>query len=268
MGGIIYLWQAAWLIYILYHSIRYSEKLKSQNILTFGTLFYISWIFSCIFNGSWIALFALERLTLSAIVLVSISISLYINGYVSHKYIGSASDSSNNEIYPSYLNSKTTRTLYRILVLNGIAFYATWCSIAQCLNIAIFLTYVCDINVYTASLIALGILTVVILTYWFLDFYYLRSWLIYTYSPYAVLLWALSAVSTNPNDGDLALKDASRIWVYILIAMVSVGTVSKIISGVCFAMQNSSDAQSSGTHANQYSAADSPNTTPEVQIQV
>merc|ERR1712154_240085 len=131
--GIIYLWQAAWLIYILYHSIRYSAELKSQNILTFGTLFYISWIFSCIFNGSWIALFALERLTLSAIVLVSISISLYINGYVSHKYIGSASDPSNNEIYPSYLNSKTTRTLYRILVLNGIAFYATWCSIAQCL---------------------------------------------------------------------------------------------------------------------------------------
>jgi len=240
--GIIYIWQAAWLFYITYHAIKYRDEL--QSTLPFGKTFYISWILSCVFNGAWIILFAFEELTISALLLISISIALYVNGYVNHKYIGLAAQKRENPDaeqpieFPMYMLSKCcccyVTGAYRILLLNGIAFYATWTSIAQCLNIAIFLTYVADVNVYTSSLIALTILTIVILVYWFLDFYRFRSWLIYTYSPYAVLLWALSAVSTNSEDGDLGLKGATRVWVYALIVMVAIGTVCKIIMGICY----------------------------------
>merc|ERR1719229_784371 len=96
------------------------------------------------------------------------------------------------------------------------------------------ITYDFDVNVDTASMIALAILTIVILAYWFLDFYYLRSWLAWTYSPYAVLLWALSAVSTNPKEGELGLKGATRTWVNVLIVMVIVGTVCKFVSGFLY----------------------------------
>ena len=261
--GVIYIWQFAWLSYITYHSIRYRQELNSKDILTFGKVFYISWIFSCIFNGGWIVLFAYERLTISAILLISISISLYINGYTSHKYIGLAAiamakpradngNPDNSTEFPSYLLTRCSINSYRILVLNGVAFYATWCSVAQCLNIAIFLTYVADVYVYTSSLIALGILTAVILTYWFLDFYYLRSWLIYTYSPYPVLLWALSAVATNDKDGDLGLKGPTRTWVFALLIMVAVGTVCKIVSGIVYACK-SKEPESKGQHVQQYS---------------
>merc|ERR1712154_428869 len=86
----------------------------------------------------------------------------------------------------------------------------------------------------TASLIALGILTPVILAYWFLDFYYLRCWLAFTYSPYAVLLWALFAVSRNPKEGEMALKGATRTWINVLLVMVAVGTVCKFVSGFLY----------------------------------
>ena len=239
--GIIYTWQALWLLYILYHSIIWRAQLT--HTLTFGTVFYISWIASCIFNGSWILLFSFEYITISTVVLILISVALYVNAYSNHKYIGLASeynpndDASNNTLYPMYILNQTVIVLYRILLLNGITFYATWTSIAQCLNIAIFLTYVANVYSNTASLVALAILNVVLLVYWFLDFYYLRKWLVYTYSPYAVLLWALGAISTNPNEGDLALKGATRVYVYVLIAMVAVATVCKIISGILYAMK-------------------------------
>jgi len=257
--GLIYIWQFAWLTYITYHSIRYRQELASKEILTFGKLFYVSWIFSCIFNGAWIVLFAFERITISSIILVCISIALYINGYTSHKYIGEAAkyrmqneNTDNSTVYPSYLLSRCTINLYRILILNGVAFYATWCSIAQCLNIAIFLTYVADMNAYTASIISLSILTILILSYWFLDFYYLRSWLIYTYSPYAVLIWALSAVSTNSKDGDLGLKGPTRTFEMVLVILSIVGTVCKIISGIIYACKPKEE-ELKGQHVEQYS---------------
>lgn len=271
--GIIYLWQTAWLIYITYHAVKYRQELQSKGLLTFSPAFYLSWIASCVFNGAWIITFAFESLTLSAIVLISCAIALYVNAYANHKYIGLAARaavtaheeadeaSANANQFPSYILTKSSIAWYRFLLLNGIMFYTTWVSIAQCLNIAIFLAYVANVDVYAASCVALGILTAVILTYWFLDFYYLRSWLVYTYSPYAVLLWALSWVSTNPEDGDkLPLKGAARTWIYVLIAMVSVATACKIVSGMLWCCRPRQE-QLNQTHVQNYSGV---TTGPEV----
>merc|ERR1711994_1088577 len=113
-------------------------------------------------------------------------------------------------------SSKCIRTTYRVLVLNGVAFYATWTSIAQCLNIAITLTYEGDIDRDTSCIVALSVLTGTLVVFWICDFYALRSYLIYTYSPYAVLLFALSAISTNPDEPDedhpVALDGATRTF--------------------------------------------------------
>ena len=159
----------------------------------------------------------------------------------------------NSTEFPSYLLSRCSINSYRGLVLNGVAFYATWTSIAQCLNIAIFLTYVANMDAYTASIIALTILTIVILSYWFLDFYYLRSWLVYTYSPYAVLIWALYAVSTNSNEGDLGLKGPTKTFEMALLIMSIVGTVLKIISGVIYACKPKEEQVTTSQHVKQYS---------------
>merc|ERR1712013_265984 len=224
----------AWLLYLMYHSVKFSSQLKSKDILTFGLSFYITWLLSCLFNMGWIITFSLEQIALAMVVLICIFLTLFANSYISHKYIGGLTFGS-EETYPAYLKTKCARVTYRILLLNGVAFYATWCSIAQCLNIAIFLTYSVEMDVYAASQVALGVLTTVIVLYWSLDFYVLRKWLAYTYSPYAVLLWALGSVSTNSSEGALGLKGPTETWVTVLLVMAAVGTVAKVISGVLYA---------------------------------
>jgi len=238
--GIIYLWQVLWLSYLTYHSIKFSSELKSKDILTFNLSFYITWLLSCAFNMGWIISFSLEQTAFATVVLICISVSLYANAYISHKYIGGLTFGSDNT-YPAYLKNKTSRVLYRVLLLNGVAFYATWCTIAQCLNIAIFLTYDAKMDVYAASQVALGVLTTLIVAYWSLDFYFLRKWLAYTYSPYAVLLWALGAVSTNSSEGALGLTGPTATWVTVLLALAAVGTVAKVISGVLYACRSSKE---------------------------
>jgi len=237
--GLIYLWQASWIIYHTVITCKYSEELKST--LMFGRGFYISWILSCLCNMGWIVAFATEQITLSTFVLLAITFTLYWNLWTSHKYIGNLDD--DKTVYPSFLiSSKCARTTYRVLVLNGVAFYGTWTSIAQCLNIAITFTYEADVDVDTSCLVALGILTATLVVFWICDFYALRSYLIYTYSPYAVLLWALSAISTNPDEPDedhpIALQGGVRTFVNVLIGLSAITALVKIIGGIMYALND------------------------------
>jgi len=231
--GLIYAWQALWIIYHLVISCVKSSDIKST--LMFGRGFYISWIVSCLCNMGWIVAFATEQITLSTFVLIAITLALYTNLWFSHRYLGSMDD--DKSVYPSFLvSSKCARVTYRILVLNGVAFYATWTSIAQCLNIAITLTYEAKVDLDTSCLIALSILTGTLVVYWICDFKVLRSYLIYTYSPYAVLLFALSAITTNPEDGNMALTGATRTFVNVLLGLSAVTALMKIVGGIMYAL--------------------------------
>ena len=206
--GLIYLWQAAWIIYHAVISCKYSEDLKSSQILMFGRNFYISWILSCVCNMGWIVAFATEQITLSTFVLLAITGTLYWNLWTTHRYLGQMDD--DKAVYPSFLiTSKCARTTYRVLLLNGVAFYGTWTSIAQCLNIAITFTYEADVDVYTSCLVALSVLTATLVLYWICDFYVLRSYLIYTYSPYVDCLY-LSVF----NILYLTSTDSLKRWIY------------------------------------------------------
>jgi len=242
--GVIYLWQAVWIIYHAVISCQYSSDLQADNTLMFGLSFYVSWILSCACNMGWIVAFATEQITLSTFILLAITGTLYWNLWTTHRYLGQLDD--DKKVYPSFLiSSKCIQSAYRGLLLNGVAFYGTWTSIAQCLNIAITLTYEAKVDAYTASLVALSVLTATLVLYWICDFYLLRSYLIYTYSPYAVLLWALSAISTNPEEGELALKGATRTFIYVLIALSAVTAVAKIVMGVVYGVNGKNQKRAS-----------------------
>ena len=60
-------------------------------------------------------------------------LSLYIALVISHNNI------YNSE--PFLRNKKWVLVCYRALVNNGLAFYATWLTVATCLNLAIAMTY-------------------------------------------------------------------------------------------------------------------------------
>ena len=79
------------------------------------------------------------------------------------------------------------------------------------------------------------ICTYLLTRYWFLDFYYLRSYLASTYSPYIVLIVAFSGILTN---GGLDVDDrASSPFVAALLIIAVLGTIAKVIMGICLRNQ-------------------------------
>jgi len=244
--GLIYIWQALWQLYLLFHSVKFAQELRSKDIVTFGVLFYIAWIASDLFNGAWILVFSFEYLTIALVLILGITISLYIAAWKAHSYLyiktlaeyENVSDDSQQTRYPLYLLRSPMRvTAYRVLLLNGICFYLTWLNIASCLNIGIVIAFVADSSVYIASNVALSVLTCIVLAYIFLDFYYLREYLVFTYSPYFILLWALSGILTNSGEEYGDLKGVSEVMVTGLLILSGVCLLVKIVSGIYYAVK-------------------------------
>lgn len=121
--------------------------------------------------------------------------------------------------------------LNQLLCLLIISFYATWCVVASHLNIGIALCYEGGLTNTNASLLMLCVLTTVILFYWFLDFYRLRSYLQYTYSPYVVLIWAFTGILSN-GGLDTDERPTSPFTLALLI-IAALGTIAKVTMGVC-----------------------------------
>lgn len=250
---LIYLWQTSWQIQLLFDSIKYSPELKQKGIVTFGTLFYVAWIASDFFNGSWIIVFSFEYLSIALVLIMGITVSLYVAAIKAHKYLApkdlkefeNVSDDSQQTRYPLYLLRSPCRiTSYRVLLLNGICFYLTWLNIATCLNIGIVFAFVADLNVYVASNIALSVLLSIVLVYIFLDFYYLREYLVFTYSPYFILIFALSGILSNSGEEYGDLKGVPKVLVTGLLILSGLSLVYKIISGIYLAIKEKKLKQS------------------------
>merc|ERR1711997_708983 len=112
----------------------------------------------------------------------------------------------------------------------GIPFYTTWCVVATHLNIGIVACYKLGMTNTNASILMLSVLSCVILFYWFLDFYKLRFYLQYTYSPYIVLIVAFTGILTN---GGLGVDERpSSAFVLALLIIAVLGTVAKIMMGI------------------------------------
>ncbi len=89
---------------------------------------------------------------------------------------------------------KTDIWLIRLFVQNGIAFYATWVTIASHLNFVSFITYRLNANLQDASTAALVLLACFVATYFILENFVLSKYLEFTFSPYAVLIFAFIGI--------------------------------------------------------------------------
>jgi len=239
--GFIYTWQAIWIIYVLYLTCKYD-----MNSIVFGRLFYIIYNIANICNGLWIIVWTNELIWPAAIFLPCIAGGLVISAYIAHKYMfvdtntmivngdnygGVSNDGGSNNDYKWLDSAKSIRPLLYIFVLNGVPFYATWCVVASHLNIGIALCYKAGITNTNTSFLMLSILTCIIFFYWYLDFYRLRQYLQYTYSPYIVLVVAFSGILTNKGGLDTEERPSSA-FVLALLIIACLGSVAKVIMGI------------------------------------
>ena len=149
--GIIYIWQAAWLIFnivTIFKKTEFGYMYQSPEVLTI--VFHIIVFLNFISNITWLFLWDNSFMSVnlpffsylvffrvifflifkaSLALLICITGTLYAALFFSHRNIYNAELRLNR--HNAFL------WLYRLLVNNGLAFYATWVTIATMLNLAI-----------------------------------------------------------------------------------------------------------------------------------
>ena len=113
-----------------------------------------------------------------------------------------------------------------VLVHNGLSIYATWCTIATLLNLAMVMTYrsAHDISQQDACTTSLAILSAEIVVFLVADWVFLDRYTRYTFTPYIVLVVALSgSLAKNYTDGA-----RNTIFTLVLLGVAGVAALVKV----------------------------------------
>jgi hypothetical protein len=227
--SIIYAWQILWLLFnvvLIFVKDKNNQPLyRSPVVLSFWFHLFITANF--ILNIVWLFIWSNKDLTGAFLVLFFMTAVLYVAIVISHKNIYDAEE--------ELQSSKWVIWLYRILVNNGLAFYATWISVATTVNLAIAITYAWTENKdreywYDISgVIGLSVVAVLLFGYFLMDIYFFEKYLRFTVSPYIQLTIALAGIlSKNWN----ANKPAPIFALCLLVIGSGLMFITKIVSTI------------------------------------
>ncbi|XP_042187597.1 uncharacterized protein LOC103175372 [Callorhinchus milii] len=205
--GVIYLWQALWIIYSLTGLCRRKAQAWIHSVVPYP--FFIIWIINNLFNIGWIFLWDREYLITALVFLALIAFTNYTALFFSYYAL-------NKQGPWLQKHSKVDLWLVRILVQNGIVVYATWPTIATLLNFAIELTYSANVDIYTSGTVALSILAFQVVLWYVLVLFCLENFVLdkyvhYTLTVYPVVIVALSGFLNN----NFNINSPSRNNIYI-----------------------------------------------------
>lgn len=110
--------------------------------------------------------------------------------------------------------------LVRGLIQNGLAFYATWTTIATLINFAITLSYEGDVSVKTSSTIALAILTVELVSWISLDIVLFDNFTRYSLTPYLTVVVAISGVISKNYNLDTNRQNSLFSLILLIVAVL------------------------------------------------
>ncbi|CAF0775732.1 unnamed protein product [Brachionus calyciflorus] len=221
--GIIYTWQGLWIVYsIASIFIRNNGNRLYLVPPVFTRLFFVFIYLHYAFNISWLFIWDNQIFSLAFAFLALLTISLYIATAISHKNIYDSETHLTKNRQTKFL------WLYRIFLNNGLAFYATWVTLATFLNMAIAWTYEWHGERKIASVICLSFAALIIFTYFILDVVVLEKFLRYTYSPYLQLFIAFSGILAKNFSG----KSPSAIFSLVLIIVIFLLFVAKIVLSI------------------------------------
>lgn len=175
--GLIYIWQGAWIIY----SLTLLCRKDAPDVIS--PVLLVIYSLASVVNASWIVTWSHEWIQICAFLLFSIAFLLYATLAKSFATVNLGTKGV----------PKGDFIATQVLVHNGIALYATWCTIASLLNLAMAITYFHGVDQDVASTISLVILAVEVIVWFSLENTILDKYVRYTLSIYPVVIWALSA---------------------------------------------------------------------------
>ena len=185
----IYIWQAVWIMYTYTALCRQGIDgylYYSPNYLP--PMFYLFYILSLLFSMAWVFLYDREFIHYSTACLALVTFTAYLSLVFSYR----ALQRHLAGMYKNNLRFDIWAT--RLFVQNGIAFYATWVTIATLLNFNSALVYLAKVEMELCGTIILGILTAEICVYFIVENFICEKYLRYTFSVYATLAVALTGI--------------------------------------------------------------------------
>ncbi|XP_032632446.1 uncharacterized protein LOC116822575 [Chelonoidis abingdonii] len=186
--NVIYVWQFAWLGYVLSGICRRNELgwvYTEPDLLPIS--FYLVWILNNAINVGWLFLWDREYLIPALVLLAVLPFTCYIGLFISHRSLHIHAD--------WFLKShKAELWLIRILVQNGIALYGTWTTIATLLNFAVVLIFSGNVSNKIATATSLAILTFELVIWFSLENFVLDKYVRYNLTVYPVVIVALTGI--------------------------------------------------------------------------
>ncbi|XP_052237688.1 uncharacterized protein LOC127848998 [Dreissena polymorpha] len=218
----IYVWNMIWFVYALTTVCRRDDNghyIYQLNLLP--PVFFISFIINNIVVVTWLFLWDRLYLNWALLVIAFTPLTLYICLFISFRQLYRKLN------VLSQAGAKKDIWLTRIFVQNGMAFFATWVSIATLLNFAIVLTYYWSVEMQVSVSIALGILSFEIIAWFLLDTFAIDKFVRYTVTPYIVVVVAL--VGSVLKNFDLNVNYRNSIFLVTLLAVVGVLLLLKLV---------------------------------------
>lgn len=210
----IYIWQIVHLVYSLTLVCRKSSADGQYLYVSPGHIhfsFYIVYIINNIINIAWIFTFDREMMEVAMVALFLITFSIYICGVLVCRYLsraGAALEAAGNvkDIW-----------MTRLFVLNGLAFYGTWCTIASLLNLGIVLQYTANVDEMVVAWLCLGILTAELVAWFILETFVFDKHLRYCFSQYIILLVAFTGLLSKHYNS--SAPQTYTLYVLFLISL-------------------------------------------------
>ncbi|XP_041474094.1 uncharacterized protein LOC121422918 [Lytechinus variegatus] len=222
--GLIYLWNFAWIIYILTTLCRSNSRGPVYlNPPATTVMFLNSYMINNVANILWLFLWDREYLTRSTLALFLIALTLYVGLYVSltnvYQYLTDFKDFAESDLWA-----------YRVLVHNGLAIYATWATAAALINLSVALIYEAMLPSDVATYITLTTLAVVAIVYFVFELFVFDAYTRYVFMVYPTLIWALAGIMVaNGDDTNSPVFVYSAILVSVCFIFFIVKTVLMII---------------------------------------
>ncbi|XP_072043715.1 uncharacterized protein [Amphiura filiformis] len=215
--GLIYIWQAAWIIYVLTSLCRrnqYGAVFTNPPIVT--PFFLMSYCLNLWLNIMWLFLFDRKLIVWSFICIFLMYFTLEFPALMSHHV---AVHKYGKQLKKDH---KADRFAIRILIQNGLVLYRTWLVLATTLNVCIVLTYERDIIRSTSSTIGLAIVAVFVILDFVVSTTIWDKYQRYTFSNWGVYIWALIGILVGNWDANNRNSIITLVLLFVCIILLAV----------------------------------------------
>ena len=217
--GVIYAWQAAWIVYALTTLCRQgADGYLYYSPPVMSPLMYTSYMLNNLLNIGWLLTWDRQILPLSVVMLAFMVVTLYLALFESLRALARyGGDLEDNDL---------TKDIWciRILVQNGFGIYAGWVTVATLVNLSVTLVYSSGLTNETASTICFAILLAILLAWVALDTFLLDRFTRYLVTPHCVVIFALiGVVVKNYRPGA-----TNSIFSVIILALAIAALASKV----------------------------------------